>query len=419
MNAIEVSGLAKKYVIGQKAHMNSNLREVIEHRFRNLFPRTTEQKQINDFWALDDLSFTIKEGERVGIIGRNGAGKSTLLKVLSRITIPTKGRVSIRGNIASLLEVGTGFHPDLTGRENIFLNGAILGMSRQEIIRKFDEIVHFAEIDKFLDTPVKRYSSGMYVRLAFAVASCLDSDILVVDEVLAVGDMQFQKKCLGKMEEVGKSGRTVLLVSHNMDAIQKIATSVLYLDKGKLLFQGGLKEGIARYVENRGVRTFKASFAEAQGLDRYGKRDAAELLSLESLDSDGKFADTFDFGSTIKFRLGFELKREFTNPELGICINNSKGARLHHVVSHWHTDLGTLSPGHHHAEITVPNVKLYPGSYTVTTWIRSLKTQQSDDFIEDALSFEICSTVDTREINFTDFAQTGGVWIGADWEVLN
>jgi lipopolysaccharide transport system ATP-binding protein len=187
-----------------------------------------------EFWALRDVAFSIKEGERVGIIGGNGAGKSTLLKILSRIVEPTKGRIDIRGRVASLLEVGTGFHQELTGRENIFLNGAILGMTKQEIIRKFDEIVAFAEVEQFLDTPVKRYSSGMYVRLAFAVAAHLDPEILIVDEVLAVGDAQFQRKCMGKMEEAGKSGRTVLFVSHNMGAIEQLCDRCIFIKKGRL-----------------------------------------------------------------------------------------------------------------------------------------------------------------------------------------
>ena len=186
------------------------------------------------FWALQDVSFDVKKGEILGIIGRNGAGKSTLLKILSRVTTPTKGTAKIKGRVASLLEVGTGFHPELTGRENIFLNGAILGMSRAEIKKKFDEIVAFSEIEKFLDTPVKRYSSGMYVRLAFAVAAHLEPEILVVDEVLAVGDAQFQKKCLGKMENVSKEGRTVLFVSHNMNAIEQLCTSCLMIENGKI-----------------------------------------------------------------------------------------------------------------------------------------------------------------------------------------
>src|SRR6202011_3565898 len=216
----------------------------------NWFRRGRHQEKRKDFWALKDVSLEVKRGEVVGIIGRNGAGKSTLLKILSRITDPTKGRIEIRGRVASLLEVGTGFHQELTGRENIFLNGAILGMTRAEIKRKFDEIVAFAEVEEFLDTPVKRYSSGMYVRLAFAVAAHLDPEILVIDEVLAVGDAEFQKKCLGKMAEVAKGGRTVLFVSHNMGAVTRLCSRAILLSAGRLEMAGDTAAVAGRYMSS-------------------------------------------------------------------------------------------------------------------------------------------------------------------------
>lgn len=245
-SVITVENLSKKYIIGhQKQERYTALRDVLAngakslvHKLAHPFAEPKEDPTHEEFWALKDINFNIQQGDRVGIIGRNGAGKSTLLKILSRITEPTSGRVSIKGRVASLLEVGTGFHPELTGRENIFLNGAILGMSKVEIKRKFDEIVAFAEVERFLDTPVKRYSSGMYVRLAFAVAAHLEPEILIVDEVLAVGDAQFQKKCLGKMEAVGQEGRTVLFVSHNMNAVEQLCTSVLRLDTGAVVEHG-------------------------------------------------------------------------------------------------------------------------------------------------------------------------------------
>src|SRR5215470_8725835 len=244
--AVRVEGLGKKYLIGHEARREryTALRDVIGRTAKNLVRTTTDMLRgraivtgdtTEELWALKDINLEIKRGEAVGIIGRNGAGKSTLLKVLSRITDPTEGRVRIRGRVASLLEVGTGFHPELTGRENILLNGAILGMTRAEINRKFDEIVAFAETEKFLDTPVKRYSSGMYVRLAFAVAAHLEPEILVIDEVLAVGDTEFQKKCLGKMESASKrEGRTVLFVSHNMAAVESMCQKAIWLDRGQL-----------------------------------------------------------------------------------------------------------------------------------------------------------------------------------------
>ena len=255
--AIKVENLGKKYVINHKyGKSDDNFREAIigntKKAFNKLNPFSTSvNKEIDhtteDFWALNDINFEIKKGDKVGIIGRNGAGKSTLLKVLSRITEPTTGKIHINGRIASLLEVGTGFHPELTGRENIYLNGAILGMSRKEIKAKFDEIVAFAEVDKFLDTPVKRYSSGMYVRLAFSVAAHLEPEILVVDEVLAVGDVAFQKKCLGKMDDVAKEGRTILFVSHNMNAITQLCDRGILMSDGKCKYFNSTLSAIEQY----------------------------------------------------------------------------------------------------------------------------------------------------------------------------
>lgn len=234
---IKVNNLGKKYILNHQAKQQyKSIRDVLANKFKNIGRKQNQNSpQKEEFWALKDINFEIQQGDKVGIIGRNGAGKSTLLKILSRITEPTTGSIKINGRVASLLEVGTGFHPELTGRENIYLNGAILGMSRSEIKQKFDEIVDFAEVERFLDTPVKRYSSGMYMRLAFAVAAHLEPEILIVDEVLAVGDAQFQKKCLGKMGKIGSQGRTVIFVSHNMNAIEQLCTSAISLNAGTLL----------------------------------------------------------------------------------------------------------------------------------------------------------------------------------------
>jgi lipopolysaccharide transport system ATP-binding protein len=256
---IKAEGLGKKYLIGHQSEREryTALRDVLARNVKSVLHKTHQLfsgqqllagDEVEEFWALRDIDFEIKRGDRVGIIGRNGAGKSTLLKILSRITEPSTGRVEIRGRVASLLEVGTGFHPELTGRENIYLNGAILGMTRAEIKKKFDEIVDFAGVEKFLDTPVKRYSSGMYVRLAFAVAAHLEPEILVVDEVLAVGDAEFQKKCIGKMEDVSKNeGRTVLFVSHNMSGIQALCNTSIWVDQGRIKQQGVVNEVIHDY----------------------------------------------------------------------------------------------------------------------------------------------------------------------------
>ena len=252
---IKVEGLGKKYLLRHQAASRryATLRDVLADKAKTLFQKrkaeSGKQKSIEEFWALQDVNFEIKQGEAVGIIGRNGAGKSTLLKLLSRITEPTAGRIRLRGRVASLLEVGTGFHPELTGRENIFLNGAVLGMHRAEIRKKFDEIVAFAEVEKFLDTPVKRYSSGMYMRLAFAVAAHLEPEILIVDEVLAVGDAEFQQKCLGKMGEVSSGGRTVLFVSHQMNAVQRLCHRCIQLADGQIAASGPPDEIIRRYLE--------------------------------------------------------------------------------------------------------------------------------------------------------------------------
>jgi lipopolysaccharide transport system ATP-binding protein len=251
---IAVQGIGKRYRVQRESpgHQYVALRDVIASSFRRMFRRRRRRRQrTEEFWALKDVSFEVAEGEVVGIIGPNGAGKSTLLKILSRVTDATEGRVSLGGRVASLLEIGTGFHPELTGRENILLNGAILGMSRVEIARKFDEIVAFAEVERFLDTPVKRYSSGMYMRLAFAVAAHLEPEILIIDEVLAVGDARFQKKCLGRMSDVAANGRTVLFVSHNMNAIESLCTHAICLDRGRLLEHGRDVRGIILRYSSR------------------------------------------------------------------------------------------------------------------------------------------------------------------------
>lgn len=261
------------------------------------------------FLALDDVSFSVKRGERVGIIGHNGAGKSTLLKLLSRVTGPTRGTISYNGRIASMLEVGTGFHPELTGRENVYMNGAILGMTKAEITKKFDDIVRFAEMERFIDTPVKRYSSGMYVKLAFAVAAHLDSDILVMDEVLAVGDMKFQQKCLGKMDDVSKNeGRTVLYVSHNMNTVRQLCTRCIVLDHGKVVFDGDVEQGIGIYMEHQG----NVDQTEFDLSERSSKQNPAQLpakiIRLHLLD---KTSAIYETGEPLKFELDVQARQDF------------------------------------------------------------------------------------------------------------
>ncbi len=324
--AIEVSGLGKHYVIRHESR-HDNLRDTLHHTARKLWRRfrwgtgfATE-----DFWALRDVSFSIQPGEVVGIIGRNGAGKSTLLKILSRITEPTEGRVTLRGRVASLLEVGTGFHPDLSGRENIFLNGAILGMSRVEIRKKFDEIVAFAEVEKFIDTPVKHYSSGMYVRLAFAVAAHLEPEILIVDEVLAVGDAAFQKKCLGKMNEVARnSGRTVLFVSHNLAAIRQLCPTALLLNAGRVEATGPASTVLDAYTRGSGSESTPISVPRP-GADLLGR---AYVTAVVLENSSGQQVPEIPVGEPWSVRVRLRAVRQLDNFVSGLGVLTDDGIGL-------------------------------------------------------------------------------------------
>ncbi|MCF6245796.1 MAG: ABC transporter ATP-binding protein [Desulfobacula sp.] len=329
---ITVENLSKRYVIGhQKQERYTTLRDVISHKIRGIVQRirhplspNREKTILEEFWALDNINLEIKQNDRVGIIGRNGAGKSTLLKILSRITKPTTGRITIKGRVASLLEVGTGFHPELTGRENIFLNGAILGMNRVDIKKSFDEIVAFAEVEKFLDTPVKRYSSGMYVRLAFAVAAHLEPEILIVDEVLAVGDAQFQKKCIGKMNDTSqRDGRTVIFVSHSMTAISALCNKVLIMDKGKLVLDAPTQVAVEQYV-NYG-NTNQLSAVE-WCIDKAPGDDVAKLLKVAVLNGKGVVSGSFERRESIHLQFEYiVLRKSFVPLVAQIQIMNQSG----------------------------------------------------------------------------------------------
>ncbi|MEQ8384401.1 MAG: ABC transporter ATP-binding protein [Coleofasciculus sp. A1-SPW-01] len=328
---IQVENLGKKYIIGhQQQERYTALRDVMANGAKSLGQRLLKPlgKQsanpaYEEFWALKDVSFEVKQGDRIGIIGRNGAGKSTLLKILSRITEPTTGKIRIKGRVASLLEVGTGFHPELTGRENIFLNGAILGMSKAEIKRKFDEIVDFAGIEKFLDTPVKRYSSGMYVRLAFAVAAHLEPEILIVDEVLAVGDTAFQKKCLGKMEEVGKEGRTVLFVSHQMSAIEKLCFRVIVLKSGKVKCDGNTRLSMKFYLKELEEQTRKIKLTETH---RSGTGEIRLTgFSLEAPGGHPLVSVACGEDLILAFHYEVKTKKNINNISIGFSLHNPLG----------------------------------------------------------------------------------------------
>ena len=377
----------------------------------------TASSYSEDFWALRDVSFEVNEGDVVGIIGRNGAGKSTLLKILSQITEPTTGRVRIKGRVASLLEVGTGFHPELTGRENIFLNGAILGMTRAEIKRKFDEIVAFAEVEQFLDTPVKRYSSGMYVRLAFAVAAHLDPEILVVDEVLAVGDAAFQKKCLGKMQDVSKGGRTVLFVSHNMSAIQSLCAHGVFLKSGRLDTLGATSSVIARYIsQSAAVASGKVEFDD-RTLERFGPKELAVLKSLCLLDADKQFLQVVKMGQSITIRLEIEFKNPGNSFEIGVSVGNMLGVELHYLISNWEGLEAIETAGLKTIEVTVPSLNLFPGSYQLSVWVKQ-QGGAYDDAVHEAIQFEVVEGAMTPHFAyFTRYSLNSQVYVPSRWQL--
>jgi lipopolysaccharide transport system ATP-binding protein len=354
-DAIRATGLGKRYRIQhqQGGHSYVALRDVIAAKVSRLFSQRASAETAEDFWALQDVSFTVKPGEVLGIIGRNGAGKSTLLKILSRITEPTSGRVELWGRVASLLEVGTGFHPELTGRENIFLNGAILGMSRAEMIRKFDEIVAFAEVERFLDTPVKRYSSGMYVRLAFAVAAHLDSEILVIDEVLAVGDAAFQRKCLGKMSDVCSGGRTILFVSHQLQAVRQLCHRAVWLEHGRVSAIGTSDDIVNQYVTmERRSDTLDAINAEI------AKQSKDPDFQLRSVDVRQSSRSTVEIhaGAPFDVRFEYDVFREAYGLHVYFQINDMDGTvlfeSLHNGDGEEHLPL--VRPGHYVSTATIP-----------------------------------------------------------------
>lgn len=399
--AIRIENLGKKYIIDrQQQQQYSTLRDTIVSGVRNLFKPVIDREfkldrpsKREDFWALKDLSLEIKQGDRVGIIGRNGAGKSTLLKILSRITEPTCGSIHIRGKVASLLEVGTGFHPELTGRENIFLNGAILGMSKTDIDRKFDEIVDFAEVEKFLDTPVKRYSSGMYVRLAFAVAAHLEPDILIVDEVLAVGDAQFQKKCLGKMQDISQDrGRTVLFVSHSMDAVQRLCSQCIMLDRGRLIAYGSPEKIVPLYLADDFERATPGEWIDLTNLDnRISKTARFIAIRYSSLDRSVLLQPYAD--GPLEFL--FDIESEFSQSisSLAVTIYNRSRTILINADIILSGQTALLRKGLNRFQLTIDSLHLTPGIYVVGLWMSKTGTEEHLDYLESALEIEVVNTL--------------------------
>ena len=409
---IQVENLGKKYLLHHQQQMGRRykaLRDVIAGKAKSLVKLNgNTQPATEEFWALKDVSFSIEQGDVVGIIGRNGAGKSTLLKLLSRITEPTAGSIRLRGRVASLLEVGTGFHPELTGRENIFLNGAILGMSKAEIKRKFDEIVAFAEVEKFLDTPVKRYSSGMYVRLAFAVAAHLEPEILIVDEVLAVGDAQFQKKCLGKMQDVSKGGRTVLFVSHNMGVVSTLCHTAIWLQGGQVQRTGAVREIINEYLTvNRNAQEVVLELADVKRVGEFGRK--FKITRVEWLSG-----LPLQHGEKISARIHFSTSDIVEEIGIGIGFSTLEGVRLLTYETDfqdgYRPGLGKNMTGY--VDVNVEELPVAPGVYNLDVGARSGDTFPLD-YMPGAAQIEVAMGMKTPGY----IARQGaGVRLTADWQ---
>lgn len=414
-SVIEIHNLSKSYTISHRPPYETfrdSAVELIKKPFY-LLSRKNKAVKTEEFWALKNINLSINRGERIGIIGKNGAGKSTLLKILSQITHPTTGEIILRGRVASLLEVGTGFHPELTGRENIYLNGAILGMKQKEIAKKFDEIVAFAEIEKFLDTPVKRYSSGMYVRLAFAVAAHLEPEILIVDEVLAVGDAQFQKKCLGKMEEVGKQGRTIIFVSHNMGVVNQLCEKCILIENGKITEYGQTSRVISRYMTANIKNTSKVVFDKntARNGNANYLFDWAELRNKEN-----QAQTEFSMGDDIALILGLKSNNSNTDIKINIQIFASDGLAIANMVS---TDAGfELISSFNMGELKVifKNIRLYPDIYMVRIWVGGGPGGETYDEIENAIKFEI---IDGGQLTSRNLPKSSGrFYLTPEWSLI-
>jgi ABC-type polysaccharide/polyol phosphate transport system ATPase subunit len=392
---ISVENLSKRYLVGHRDSPDRNagyvaLRDVISREVRNAARKTTDMLRgrqivqgdsVEEFWALRDVSFEVQQGEVLGIIGRNGAGKSTLLKLLSRITEPTAGRITLRGRVASLLEVGTGFHPELTGRENIYLNGAILGMTRAEIRRKFDEIVAFSEVERFLDTPVKRYSSGMYVRLAFAVAAHLEPEILIVDEVLAVGDTEFQKKCLGKIDDVSRrEGRTVLFVSHNLAAVAQLASRAVLLEKGGVVFDGPVSAAVSAYLSGRPKNSvYVGRHEEARELPHVAR---AEVITS---DPNG----VHQFGEPLDIKVWIRHIHPVAQCHLGIEMVSQSQATATTVYAYPPDSIFGRKPGTTLIRFHIPALRCNVGIFSLRIWLNETPTGKIYEIVDGVCGFEI------------------------------
>ena len=395
---LEVENLSKAYRIGTQLVVEETmvgslltfLRSPLVNyrRLRNL-SRFDSFDDPDIIWPVRDVSFKVDDGEVVGVIGRNGAGKSTLLKLLSRITDPTRGRVVITGRVGSLLEVGTGFHPDLTGRENVYLNGTILGMKKREIDRKFDEIVEFSDIPQFIDTPVKRYSSGMIVRLAFSVAAHLEPEILIIDEVLAVGDASFQKKCLGKMQNVASRGRTVLFVSHNMAAINQLCDRCLVIEKGRLAFDGQASEGVDHYLKMGATESVSGTYQVTDTTARAAGRKG-QITKLELQDLDNESSGSYGIGEAFQIRIHVAFFERVSTASVGAEVLAANGTPMINLRSDaQNVSLGPYNPGDEVVfTIQVPGLPFYPGIYKIDPWFAE-RDGKRIDHIRDAISLSL------------------------------
>jgi lipopolysaccharide transport system ATP-binding protein len=349
------------------------------------------------FWALKDISFDVTPGERVGIIGKNGAGKSTLLKIMSRITTPTAGKIKIKGRVASLLEVGTGFHPELTGKENIFLNGAILGMTKEEVNKKIDEIIEFSGVEEYIDTPVKRYSSGMYVRLAFSVAAHLDPEILIVDEVLAVGDASFQQKCLGKMRDVSGAGRTIIFVSHNMDALRRLCTRGIYLNEGTIEIDSNIEEATEQYLKFEDTQKVEKAYYSNSEISKYVKKsDHFEIFEIRILDHKNQEKSLFEYGEKVYLELTWICKKSGQTAHPGFNLTNSARSLVISAVVHpgmttssEDTYSKEISPGTYITKIELPTEQLSGGKYSIDPTINEIIGKYSGSYLHDKIFFTI------------------------------
>jgi lipopolysaccharide transport system ATP-binding protein len=365
-------------------------------------------------WSLQDINFEINQGDSVGIIGRNGAGKSTLLKILSQVTQPTTGKIYTKGRIASLLEVGTGFHPEMTGRENIYLNGAILGMRKHEITRKLDEIIAFSGVERYIDTPVKRYSSGMYVRLAFAVAAHLESEILIVDEVLAVGDAEFQKKCLGKMNDVSKGeGRTVLFVSHNMAAVRGLCNKGILLQNGELVFKGSVENTLNAYLIKDASAKHKAIFDS--NTIRSGSRNI-EFLSAELTNQNNVSTDSFSIGDDLNISFKFRNNTHEKKSEIGIQIKATDDMPIFHIMGRdSNFELNHIDIEEEY-QVSIKDIRLFPGIYTISFTSNTTTGHQIFDSIESALTFQI---IDGGKYTVRSLPRAAGLFfLNPEWRKL-